>query len=475
MTKFFCPQFVLELSHLPITLIEENARFHKSNLRNYSLPFSFDLDDETSKKLGFIDDFQSRKRSVKHYGKLQFLNRYENAILYLFSTGKRKVQAKIDFGGGTLPLLETNLKDLPFELAKVPNISMHARDVVTQNWPQVRYNFPRIIDRMFSEKHSKHEEFQGFINNQDGNRYFILNNIQTVEGKPVVFNRNAVSPCVYMMEVLKVGFGFANISMHGDFINDLANRRVLIYSGKCLENFQENGVNTFLNEFVLTDFLPDVTFGTFLNRLRNWFNLEITFRKNMVTINYLERRFKNTEFQSAIHLENDQVSIEFNKVLAYQLIYDETTKMAVDASGNPAFVTSLDREEIQDINMDMTLLRIGELDDIETAEVLEGDADFKVLLYNGLQENRNLSVSSVYERNFTLPQIYDLFWKSWIQFRLNSSTFTDKYETENDDLDIDGGIWKYQNKHLIKKITRKISHINDLENVDMTVETESLF
>ena len=475
MIKFFCPQFTIELSHLSITLVEENPRFKTTNLRNYSMPFSFDIDDETSKKLGFINDFQSRKRSVKHLGKLQFLDRFENAILYLYSTAKGKIQAKIDFGAGTLPILETNLKDLPFAPVSVPNIVIHAHGVTDQMWPQVRYNFPRIIDQNFMENNSKHDEFLGFINNQDASGYLIYNNQQLVDGKNVIFNRNAISPCVYMMEVLKVGFEAANITMYGDFVNDLANRRLVIYSGKHLQNFNENGVNEYLNTFLLPDFLPDITFGTFLNKIKNWFNLEITYRKNMVTLNYLERRFKNIEFTKAVHLENDAVDIKFNEKLAYQLIYDEQTKLTIDPDGSNAVVSALETNEIEKIAMELTVLRQAEFNGITTAEVLEDDADFKIAIYNGLRESKNLTVGEVYGRNFTLPQIYQLFWKSWIQFRLNSSTFTDKYDVEYDDVDINGGLFKYQNKHLLKKITRKITHVNDQEIVDMTIESETLF
>ncbi len=473
MIKFFGENFELDLSHLKITLVEENNIFHKSFLRNYSLPFSFRLDDETSKKLGFIGDYNSRNRKVKHSGNFLYGDNFAEGNLLLSYVSKGVVQGTVNYGKSAIELLEVPLRELPFPAVDVPNILTHAKDTIDKAWPEVGYNFPMIIDESISLK-NYYQHFEGIINKTDGSSNFITNNSVVEEGKSVPYNRNVIAPCVYLMEILKVGFDSANIVMTGNFVNDKVNEKILIYLDNYLESYSSDKVNLHQTSFELTDFVPEMTFGAFLNKIKNWLNLDIRFRKNIVTINYQEQGFKNISFPDMSYLENDGVRINMNDKKIYTLVYDKSTKISVDAKSNLVAGSNYTVNDVETINMDLSVLNEDTLGAITTATVTEDQEPFKILLYNGLQSGYNVSPQTVFGRSFDVASIFHRFWKNWIAFRLNTSLFTDNYQTDQDDLKIDSGMYKYDNKHIIKKITRKFSG-NEEGDLDITVESEVIF
>ncbi|NKI28276.1 hypothetical protein HCG49_17110 [Arenibacter sp. 6A1] len=472
MIKFFGENFELDMSHLRITLVEENNIFHKSFLRNYSLPFSFKLDDETSKKLGFIGDYNSRNRKVKHLGNFQYGNNFAEGNLLLSYVSRGVVQGTVNYGKSAIQLLEIPLRELPFEPVDVPSILGHAKSQLEKHWPEARYNFPMIIDDAIVLK-SNYDKFEGIINKIGENGNFITNSLVLEDGKNVPSNRNVMAPCMYLMEILKVGFDSANIVMTGNFVQDKVNEKILIYIDKYLENFTPEKVNMPPSSFELTDFIPEMTFGAFLNKIKNWLNLDIRFRKNIVTINYQESNFKNIAFPNMSHLENDGVRINMNNKKIYTLKYDKNDKISIDAKSNLVAGANYTVNDVETIDMGLSVLKEATHDTFTTAKVTEDQESFKLLLYNGLQGGYNISPQSVFGRSFTVDAVFNRFWKKWVAFRLNTSLFTDRYKTDNDQLNIDSGMFKYDNKHIIKKITRSFS--GDEEDLEITVESEVIF
>ncbi|NQY05366.1 MAG: hypothetical protein HRT68_03945 [Flavobacteriaceae bacterium] len=101
-------------------------------------------------------------------------------------------------------------------------------------------------------------------------------------------------------------------------------KRFLYHPDNHFEELDADDVNRFQDNFNLKDFTPDMTFGSFITKLKNWLNLEITFRRNIVTINYVELRFKNIDFKDARHIEVSRTRITPNTNEAYKLIYSDT-------------------------------------------------------------------------------------------------------------------------------------------------------
>ena len=469
MIIFYTDNFELDLSTEKITFIEENSLFYDYFLRSHSLPFSFTLDDDLLKKLGFMTDYNARPETLRFDGKLLKNDTFENAYLIISSQKGRTLQGSLYYGKASLPLLETPLSELPFTEVSTTNITTHALDIIDKHWPETTYNFPMIIDKEFGAN-SDYEAFRGFKNLYE-NGAFVNNIIYNPPGtnEYIPSNYNIMTPCIYLVEILKVGFESANMIIRGDLINDLAFHKLVYDPENHLDDLRDDGVNYFQDSFSLSDFVPKMTFGAYLTKLKNWLNLDISFRKNIVTINYIEKHFKDIEFVDAKSMEIPlpRITPSTNKI--YQLTYRGTNKIYVNRSG---IITSPDDfTEKKEISMGISLLKQTTHDNITTAEKRKSDEDFRVLLYDGLQSGSNVAVEEVYSRTFSLNEVYDRFWKKWLAFRLNSKTFRSTFKVNTDRLSVKDGIHNYNNNHLIKKITKR-KEGRDLYNV--TIETETV-
>lgn len=469
MIIFYTNNFELDFSNKKITFVEENNIFYDYFLKPHSLPFSFYADDILLKKMGIITDYNAAPITLRYEGKLLKNDTFEDAYLIIKSINGRNIQGTLYYGKSNIPLLETPLSQLPFNKISVNNIAIHASDIVKQSWPETGYNFPTIIDKNFVGS-VDYEDFRGFHNLYE-NGFFVQNSIsysaENQEFKPR--NYNILTPCIYLMEILKTGFDSANIIMSGDLVNDQAFQKIMYHPDNHLEELDGDDVNRFKHDFSLGDFVPDMTFGSYLTKLKNWLNLNITFRKNIVTINYIEQHFKNIDFIDARHLEVPTPRITPSSNKSYKLTYSDSKHIYVERLGlvgNPN-----DFSTIKEIQMGISLLENGSHQGITTAEKKEDDVAFRIVLYNGLQSDRNVTIDNVFSRTFLLEEIYNRFWKRWLAFRLNSKTFRTTFKTTKDVLYVTDGIHNYNNNHIIKKMTKR----KDNKNVyNITLETETI-
>jgi hypothetical protein len=583
--------FVLDLTDTKITLVEENPLFYNYFIRNYTWPFRKKIDDETSKKLGFIDLDNVGDYEVKFYGKLLIDDTFDEAFLLITDIVDKVIEGSIYYGRETLALLDKPLNELPFPVVNTDNLRIHARSVIDLQYPEVGYNFPMIIDQKFSET-SKYEKFEGFINNyRDGN--FVNNTIEAenIDGQvtPVVYNRNLMVPFPYLMEILRVGFASENMVMLGSFVSDQVNEKLMVFTEKYLEKFQsslpdffqftttteiwdagiisasysrnyaisltgsykikilinipvqiqvhefkvlfnleeiyssdsnvineeltlnvendtdlgtlrfsldlrmassnssnsigdisafnsfnfqfsDGQLNIFPNNFSLAEIMPDMTFGAFLNKIKNWLNLEVLYHKNTVIINYIESKFLNTNFKDESHLE---IEIPKRKPNHSKLFKLTTGNGSLFISKNGLENNSLGyrEEDIIKIDMGLELMPIESFQDVFTAVKKESGEAFKLFLYDGLQNDLPVSVSSIFDRNYLIEEVHNRFWKQWLLFRLNSELYTDKFPLHiSEPLKISEGSFKYNKKHIFKKIKKRRK---SEEEWDVEVERES--
>tara|TARA_B110000093_G_C12941933_1_gene398401 strand:- start:486 stop:1898 length:1413 start_codon:yes stop_codon:yes gene_type:complete len=453
MIKFYTTLFELDLTNQKITFVEENNLFYDYFLKGHSLPFSFTLDDELEKKLEFISDYNAAPNTLIYEGKLLNNDDFDDASLEIKSLTGKTLHGIIRYGKSSIPLLETPLSKLLFTKVSVNDIAIHAADVCTQSWPESAYNFPMIIDNKFN-RDSNYEDFRGFQNLYE-NGAFVKNTsyYDTEENEKLPRNYNILTPHIYLIEILKIGFESANLIMKGDLVNDIEFQKIVYNPDNHLEKIGLNDVNQFKDSFNLSDFVPDMTFGGYLTKLKNWLNLDVTYRKNIVTINYIDRNFKDIEFKDARQFETLKRKIipVGNKV--YKLSYSDSNYLHVDRLGLVSSPNVF--AKVKEISIGISLLEHTSLDGTTTAEIKEDDDSFRVLLYNGLQSGLNVAVDNVFTRTFSLAEVYDRFWKKWLTFRLNSKTIKSSFKTSKDILSVNDGIHSYNNNQLIKKMTKR--------------------
>lgn len=554
----------LDLTGTKITLVEENSLFHDYFVKNYSLPFITNVEKMTDDQLRFLHLDNVGLSTARYPGNLFVDNKFSRGYLTVQSVQGKNIKGIIYHGATALPVLETKLSDLPFPIVKFPSATVFAKTTASQQFPDVGFNFPMIIDEEF-KSNTYYDAFEGIINKFENGNY-VVNSIVNNE----VLNKNVLTPFPYIMEILKVGFESAGLLINGDFVNDKANEKLIwdtsmylesyslasidehifaasndeyIFEGETFSewsktfsatvvgtyklkillnipnnitiksfkithagneiysnasyvineeleisipdsgsfgdidvklitlqneinlteynkfNFETSSdkLNVYPNSFSLAQVMPDMTFGAFLNKLRKWLGLRIVPEQSIVRIDYIVNKFRETQFDDKSKYEISQPLKEPSKIKVYKLLYTEDDFILIDASGQMFDASSYTSSEIELIDMGVKTLPIGDSDGIFTAKRSEGDPDFKILMYDGLQtvSNLPLTLGEVSNRNFKLPEIFNMFHLPWYRFLLNSITITDKFECDTiEDFDINEGQYKYSQKHIYYKITK---------------------
>ncbi|SOU89496.1 hypothetical protein of prophage [Tenacibaculum finnmarkense genomovar ulcerans] len=230
-------------------------------------------------------------------------------------------------------------------------------------------------------------------------------------------------------------------------------------------------LNVFPNTFSLSQLMPDITFGAFLNKVKNWLNLEITFDKNVVNINYIEQKFLETDLKDERHLEPINVSRVFNQNKLYEL-KDHLNALYISSDGLQDDSQGYKLEDITTIDVGFKKMRRTSLNGVFTATKTKEEDGFSFVLFDGLQNGMPVTVDEIDGRNFSLEENYERNWRKWLQFRLNSETYKDKFPAHIlEKFQIGAGRFKYNKKHLYKSIKKKRISNNHWQ---LDVESETM-
>ncbi|MCG8734023.1 hypothetical protein [Tenacibaculum finnmarkense] len=252
-----------------------------------------------------------------------------------------------------------------------------------------------------------------------------------------------------------VSVGIGNISAYNNISFDL----------------KDGELNVFPNTFSLSQLMPDITFGAFLNKVKNWLNLEITFDKNVVNINYIEQKFLETDLKDERHLEPINVSRVFNQNKLYEL-KDHLNALYISSDGLQDDSQGYKLEDITTIDVGFKKMRRTSLNGVFTATKTKEEDGFSFVLFDGLQNGMPVTVDEIDGRNFSLEENYERNWRKWLQFRLNSETYKDKFPAHIlEKFQIGAGRFKYNKKHLYKSIKRKRISNNHWQ---LDVESETM-
>ena len=232
--KIIGENFVIDLSNVKVSITEENPRFKDTFWSLYTLPFDINMSRDIRATMGNYTSYYAiglkRFHNVVHI----FEGRIRKAKLEILEITGQVCKVQLQSGFEELPNFDKKLSDLPFDKITVSDIYDHANDIVKKKYPEVNYNFPKLITTEYDLNSQQWKYFDGLINNRTISRTVGIGKVfprnEVIDGFDVA-NRNIIHPLPYLLHVLKVGFSDAGFILQGDILIDQTLLQRTIYSG----------------------------------------------------------------------------------------------------------------------------------------------------------------------------------------------------------------------------------------------------
>ncbi len=235
-------------------------------------------------------------------------------------------------------------------------------------------------------------------------------------------------------------------------------------------SFSDGQLNIFPTFFTLSDFVPDMTFGEFVNLLKNWWNIEVVPGEKTVAINFLQTSIFTRAVRDHSHLETSKTKRQRNTNRFYKLLYANTEKIFYNKDGQ--IFSDLDADVSDEITIEMKVQPavVESNKYVVTAVMPEESSDLDFCLYDGLQAGKPTCPISIATK-LSLQNVFKNWWENWLNFRVNSYSFKDSFECSPFEIiNIEELSKKYNELHIIKKINRKIKS-EKIMQVDVESET----
>jgi len=237
-------------------------------------------------------------------------------------------------------------------------------------------------------------------------------------------------------------------------------------------DYRDGRVNAFPQRYSLKEVLPDMKFREFYDSIVQWLNLDVVYFENSVYLNFKDNTIQRMVYEDHTYFEDPKKSRGVMNNNLYKLTYPDGKKVLVTSTGQVYDESEYTVSEINPVDFSVMPVKVFQLNGFLTGEWPNDYADSVVLgLYDGLQGGQPVLVESVDGFDLSLQSVYDNFHKFWLSFRTNSETYKDKFFMQASNvLDMLKGSFRYNKKHLIKKI-RKV-RVNE-EYWQVNVESES--
>lgn len=235
--------------------------------------------------------------------------------------------------------------------------------------------------------------------------------------------------------------------------------------------YKEGPLNVFPEVYTIADYLPDMNFREFTNRIRSWYNLKFDYTDNAVYLNYLDNHIETVLFRDKSHLQQVDPKRTQNINNLFKLSYPNEETVYVNKDGQTYDETNYTDEETKEIDIQVLPLKVRSNYGSVTAFYPEEEQDLMFILFDGVVADENVSVDNIAGRKLTLQHIYNNQWQKWLKFRANAETIKDSFLMHfTEKLDMEQGIFKYNKNHLIKSINKKRT---DTEYYKVDVESET--
>ena len=233
----------------------------------------------------------------------------------------------------------------------------------------------------------------------------------------------------------------------------------------------------FYNDIDLRKVVPEITGGTLITILKNWFNIDLDIDGNDIYMDFIEDEinYNNAEnledYTELTPLKTSNNSTSF--LLKFEDIDNEDfTPLSIFHSKNGVELS--DKNVLETTNtIEVSALPLPQksVSGINTAYAIDNGGSTKVyaVLYNGLNEaGLNLTEDST---PITIPEVHSRLYFNWFEFRINSVTYKWSFKMFAENLSkIKKKIFAYGRYHIIKTI-EKTQVSEDLFEVDIETDT----
>lgn len=256
MIVFRSGDYSLDLALFGVDLNEESNMFIDSMIKSYSFPFLQPITPELAQKLGFPSTENITSINSELKGTLTIDDDYYEATMTFGEVEGEFVETSVNYGDEVLPVYDTDLADLPWPVHIVTDSQALASKYLDKTWPEVTHNFPMIF-RPDINNENGYDDFELFVNKYDGTD-FIQNIEETVNNQPVYRNKNVLSPCPYLLEILSFIYKQEGKKIRGNVITDERLNDILYLPEAYIEKFKGSLFSAF--QFDVPDATDTITF-----------------------------------------------------------------------------------------------------------------------------------------------------------------------------------------------------------------------
>jgi hypothetical protein len=236
--------------------------------------------------------------------------------------------------------------------------------------------------------------------------------------------------------------------------------------------YKEGQLNIFPSAYTIADYMPDMKFREYFNRIKGWFNLDVDYSDNAVYLNFLENTIEDKIFKDRSHLQDIGKKRTLNNNNLFKLQYPNENYALVNKTGLTFNEIDFTEDETTTIDFEILPLKVKDNFGSITAVYPEDEEDLMVILFNSLiNETENIALNTYGNQTLSAQDFYVNYWQKWLQFRANAETVKDKFIMHyTEAIDIKQGEYKYNTKRLIVSI-RKQRISSEWYEVEMTAET----
>ena len=230
------------------------------------------------------------------------------------------------------------------------------------------------------------------------------------------------------------------------------------------------------SEIDLSKYVPDITFGDFLRKIKNTFNLDIFRRKgriiSMDLINNNLNKYENIKDISEYDVLHPKITFNAYSSFLLKFQYENEqyplSSLYVDKTGcySDRYVT---QEDTIEIISQAIPLPLESKNNINSAKYISDDDSYiSLIIFNGLDNGQNNTQDN---KPLLWNNLYSKYWQKWLKFRINAISFTWNFTALKEkikDITVKKKLYAYHKVHIPKKITR-----TDLSDQVVKIEVET--
>lgn len=223
-----------------------------------------------------------------------------------------------------------------------------------------------------------------------------------------------------------------------------------------LFDYVDGDRNVFPDQYSLAEVMPDMTFREYESALISWLNLDVKYYENAVYFNFLDDTVTKLNYIDHSHLEDADKDRVLSTNNLFKLKYANDSQILITKNGQVYDDTGFISSEITTQSFDVLPVSVISNNSILTGTWPNATANLVVGIYDGLKDAEPVLVDTVNNTDLSVKSIYTNFHKNWLNFRAKAELYKDVFDMHfSDKLDLRKGLFKYNKKHIVKKVRKK--------------------